>query len=601
MKTLCLLMLLLALIAPTCADASAGRFCDEPPAEAAALAAEFNPYSEIVDYIDIGNGYSFALLSDNGNYSLLILSSAEEKLAYAGGGSGMIPNGGTVFFERHTAEPVSDVRGDNFREYPDALGYDIIRIDPEHEEYQMQRVSVHYIDGELRTVGWFDRSQSSQYAYYDGDTLSYYSPTDEAYIGSVNLPRSPWFNELADFEHLPKTCDDAEDMAAIAKPAVENAYPGWTLIAYESYNYTTDAFAGYYKIDDGVLTLRRDSLEAGKGLTYSVDTMPVPLSDALMEKLQTEDASTLIDASGYSSAFLTEDAFDTQAIPISGRILQTDLQQHGLVALSEDDAGARYVHWVEMSGGAYTVRTSLPLPSKAWLDLFHSSDDEIQLEWNGGSMQCGFARDAGGAWRLSWVMGENDYGVKPYRIEEYYGTERVVYGSNPWGDLFTIDVSQITDSFDEAVKQTDRSGWALVNNPNPSDRLHLRAKPDKASDSLGKFYNGTPVQVLERKDGWVCVSIGAGDAPTGWMMEKFLAFGADMDGVQAAFPELCFTEEIDNNRRMYTSPALRTERAIVPYATYKIIGLIEGKCYILMLDDGSVGYVPTDWLWEGNG
>lgn len=597
MKTLRLLLLLLALMMPVCALADAERFCDEPPAEALAEAAVFNSYAEIVDYIDIGNGYSFALLSDNGNYSLLILSSAAGRLAYAGGGSGMIPRGGTVFFQRHTAEPVNDVRGENFQEYPDALGYDIIRIDPEHEEDWMQRVSVHYIDGAFRTVGWFDRSQSTQCAYYEGDTLSYYSPTEEAYIGSVLLPHDPWFNDLADFDHLPKTYDAACDMAAIAESAVQNAYPGWTMVAYESFNYATSAFAGYYKIDDGVLTIRHDSLHAGTGVAYSADTMPVPLSDALMKRFQTEDVSTLIDAYGYDSTFLTEDVFDTQAIPIGGKIVETDLQRHGLVVLSEDDTGVRHLHWVEQADGAYTVRTSQPLPSGTSLDLFHSSDDEIQMGWD--DMQCGFARDADGRWRLAWVMGKNLYNVTSYSIRCFDESERAVYGSNPWDDLFAIDVSQIPDSFDEAAKQIDRSGWALVNNPNPSDRLHLRTKPDKAADSLGKFYNGTPVQLLEKRDGWAHVRIGVGDVLTGWMMEKFLAFGADMDEVQTVFPKLFFTEEMDASRRMYASPDMKTERSLD--ATYEIIGLIEEKCYILMLSDGSVGYVPPDWLWAGNG
>lgn len=600
MKTLRLLLLLLVLIAPGCALADAERFCDEPPAEALAEAAAYNPYAEIVDYIDIGNGYSFALLSDNGNYSLLILSSAEGKLAYAGGGSGLIPSGGKVFFQRHTAERVSDVRGDDFQEYPDALGYDVIRIDPEHEEYWMQRVSVHFLGGEFRTVGWFDRAQSAQCAYYEGDTLSYYSPTEETFVGSVLLPHSPWFGVLADFEHLPKTYDDAKELAAIAQPAVENAYPGWTMLSYEAYNWATAASVSYLKLDDNVMTVRIESLAAGEGVTASVDSMPVPLSKALIHRLQTEDASALLDAYHYDGSLRAEDAFDTDAIPISGKIIQTDLQQHGLVVLSEDDAGARYVHWVEQADGAYAARTSLPLPRETWLDVFHASANEIQLDWNDGYKQCGFARGADGAWRLAWVMGTADYGVTPYSVERF-DESKIVYGSNPWGDLFAIDVSQIPDSFEEAAAQIDRSGWALVNNPDKNDRLHLRTKPDKASDSLGKFYNGTPVQIIETRNGWARVRIGAGEALSGWMMEKYLAFGADMDGVQAAFPELSFSEEAGASRRIYVSPDMKTERLLDPSTTYEVIGLIEGTCDILMLSDGSIGYVPPDWLWEGNG
>lgn len=65
---------------------------------------------------------------------------------------------------------------------------------------------------------------------------------------------------------------------------------------------------------------------------------------------------------------------------------------------------------------------------------------------------------------------------------------------------------------------------AYVNNPNMADRLHLRESPDAGSRSLGKYYNGTPVNVLERIDSsWVYVRIG-GDPGclTGYMMSKYL-------------------------------------------------------------------------------
>ena len=54
---------------------------------------------------------------------------------------------------------------------------------------------------------------------------------------------------------------------------------------------------------------------------------------------------------------------------------------------------------------------------------------------------------------------------------------------------------------------------AVVNNPNPQDRLHLRAKPSMPSQSFGKYYNGTPVKIIEyRTDDWVKVVVGY---PTG--------------------------------------------------------------------------------------
>ena len=49
---------------------------------------------------------------------------------------------------------------------------------------------------------------------------------------------------------------------------------------------------------------------------------------------------------------------------------------------------------------------------------------------------------------------------------------------------------------------------AVVNNPDPSDRLNLRTNPSQDAPTLGKYYNGTHLEVLSNeKDGWVKVSI----------------------------------------------------------------------------------------------
>ena len=59
------------------------------------------------------------------------------------------------------------------------------------------------------------------------------------------------------------------------------------------------------------------------------------------------------------------------------------------------------------------------------------------------------------------------------------------------------------------------AGWALgedtlmVANPNPEDRLHLRAAPSTSAASLGKYYNGTCVAALQfHRNGWAEVQVG---------------------------------------------------------------------------------------------
>ena len=54
-----------------------------------------------------------------------------------------------------------------------------------------------------------------------------------------------------------------------------------------------------------------------------------------------------------------------------------------------------------------------------------------------------------------------------------------------------------------------------VANPDPADRLNLRAAPRPDAVSLGKYYNGTPVYLLEAPSaGYAHVRI-QGDAPEG--------------------------------------------------------------------------------------
>ena len=51
------------------------------------------------------------------------------------------------------------------------------------------------------------------------------------------------------------------------------------------------------------------------------------------------------------------------------------------------------------------------------------------------------------------------------------------------------------------------------------DRLNLRAAPNKEAESLGKYYNGVGVQILEElNNGWVRVRIGNRGVAEGYMI-----------------------------------------------------------------------------------
>ena len=86
----------------------------------------------------------------------------------------------------------------------------------------------------------------------------------------------------------------------------------------------------------------------------------------------------------------------------------------------------------------------------------------------------------------------------------------------------------------------DTAVWAMVSNPNPADRLHLRAKPSASAVSYGKYYNGVPVLVLSGPDrGWCRVRVGLGNGVCdieGYMNSEYLAFGDEIAAVRDAQP-----------------------------------------------------------------
>jgi len=77
---------------------------------------------------------------------------------------------------------------------------------------------------------------------------------------------------------------------------------------------------------------------------------------------------------------------------------------------------------------------------------------------------------------------------------------------------------------------------AVVANTNAADRLNLRKKPSSDSDTLGRFYSGTPVTVLSEENGWAHVRLGNlyGYMNSFYLMRENRNYGA---------PSLFFTAE----------------------------------------------------------
>lgn len=70
----------------------------------------------------------------------------------------------------------------------------------------------------------------------------------------------------------------------------------------------------------------------------------------------------------------------------------------------------------------------------------------------------------------------------------------------------------------------DMQSFGVITSPDAHDRLHLRKEPSRQSESLGRYFNGTQVEILETLGDWCKVRV---DGQEGYMMSEFLSIIGD--------------------------------------------------------------------------
>lgn len=270
------------------------------------------------------------------------------------------------------------------------------------------------------------------------------------------------------------------------------------------------------------------------------------------------------------------------------------------------------LRWAELDGGQYAVYRKI-IGTDFWLQTSNAAGNLAEIFIEGEPYYEYRLTLADGKMLLHSVWGEQVYFIiEPHAICND-GTlttctsDGYVYGNHPYYDVTDLPFAEFPTTYEEAVQHLDRTNWAVVNNPNPTDRLYLREKPDRKSVSLGKFYNRTPVYVDEIRGEWAHVTIGRD--LSGWMMTKYLAFGADMDKVECAFPQLSLIEKYQENVAdelaydyyVFDAPNMSATKTLWNWGEEcYLIGVID-DFYIIMDTDENVRYIPQDWLWAGNG
>ncbi len=246
---------------------------------------------------------------------------------------------------------------------------------------------------------------------------------------------------------------------------------------------------------------------------------------------------------------------------------------------------------------------STPLPANARMGFENVTDGLFFEDFYG--VEIGYRN---GTWGVTycyggyydaedgWFHGDWFY-VGPNWVGETTNGEKV-YGDHPWNDITTMDWSTVPRTRAEAVARMDLRCWATPNNPDPADRLNLRQAPKTSAGSLGKYYNGAPVEVLEKGAEWCRVRVGAAE---GWMMTKYLAFGDD------EWPQDTWLSAVNPARVQVTVYWQDAGEAEIwgpdrDFYHLLIIGVRGDDWYIVWdWSTGRTGRIRVIDNWEGNG
>lgn len=141
--------------------------------------------------------------------------------------------------------------------------------------------------------------------------------------------------------------------------------------------------------------------------------------------------------------------------------------------------------------------------------------------------------------------------------------------------LFSAAAAALGDS------PADHARLAVVYNPDPADRLNLRAKPDKSAVSLGKFYSGTPVTVLGTSGGFAQVTLCG--SLRGYMDMDYLVFCEEIrrdSPVKSAMPVVTVTAPLGKTIHESMPPFSNAGLLVPMGARLEVMGVAEDWLFV---------------------
>jgi hypothetical protein len=151
------------------------------------------------------------------------------------------------------------------------------------------------------------------------------------------------------------------------------------------------------------------------------------------------------------------------------------------------------------------------------------------------------------------------------RVEQFnlQGFINVIFSSGPSAlSVIPTEIPSDGSVYDQALDSapteytsTVEINQAVVYNQDPADRLNLRTRPNSGSDTIGKYYSGVVVEILEyTNDTWIKAKLP--NDRVGYMMRDFLRFDHFQNVSNA-----CPTYSVKHLAvKLYASPSSKSSR-----------------------------------------
>ena len=264
------------------------------------------------------------------------------------------------------------------------------------------------------------------------------------------------------------------------------------------------------------------------------------------------------------------------------------------------------------TGWEWTESTPLPEGVRFGCENF---TDALNLNAYYGGCYVSVQRLEKGKWSISYVNG-TDFFVGPEWVGMYGSeTNAQFFGNHAWGDITTIDWMSLppeeyrnretkTEKDARISAMVDRTDWATPAHSNPEAKTELFGKAGEGSTLLGRFFDGTPMYVLERGTEWTRVRIGSGEGQgvmTGWVRTEELVFGDDTLNVSRENMRIHSEKFLIHPVETFAG-SRAGQLTAVQFGSSLIIGETDSdEAIVYYLPTGDVGLIPCSALWNGNG